>query len=94
MRSSIEHSENKIVVQSGLFKTEIGPGLLKSSVQKKCILQERQRYKAEATEYVLILSFFSGVLAGKCLLNARLERSRSSLVVDTRYNLFSECSFF
>ena len=51
-----------------------------------CVLQERQRYKAVATEYVSILSFFSGILVGKCLLNARLEHIRSNLVFDIRYD--------
>ena len=60
-----DHSENKIIVQSGLFENEIGPGVLMSSVQKTCVLQEHQRHKAEATEYVSILSFSSGILAGK-----------------------------
>ena len=55
-----EHSENKIIVQSELF---IGPGALKSSIQKR-VLQDCQRHKSEPTEYVSILS---GILVGECL---------------------------
>ena len=58
----IEHSENKIIVQSSLFENEIGPGVLKSNVQKTGALQYRQRNKAEITEYVSILSFLSGIV--------------------------------
>ena len=64
-RPGLPYSENRIIVQSGLFENEIGPGMLKSSVQKTCVQQERQRHKAGATEYVSILSFFSGILAEK-----------------------------
>ena len=53
---------------------------------KTCILQDRLRRKGEATEYVSILSFLSGILAEECLLNARLEHSRSNLVFDIRYD--------
>ena len=33
-RHLIEHSENKIVAQSGPFKNQAGPGMLQSSLQK------------------------------------------------------------
>ena len=55
---------------------------MKSSVQKTYFLEERQRLKEETTDYVSILSFFSGFLAGKCLFSARLEHSRSNFVFD------------
>ena len=84
------HSDNNVPVQSGLFKNQIGPGVLKSSVKNPYVLQERQTHKAEVTEYVSILSFFSMILTEKCLLNARLEHSRSNLVFDIRYNFIFE----
>ena len=67
--SSIEHSENRITVQSWLTENEIGPGVLQSSIQKTCVLQEIQRHKAKTTDYTSILSFMSGILARECLLN-------------------------
>ena len=36
----IEHSENKVVTQSGLFEIEIAPGALQTSVQGTRALQE------------------------------------------------------
>ena len=71
-------------MQSGLFENEIGPGILKVNVQKTCVLQECQRHKAKATDYVLILSFLSGILARERLLRARLVHSRSNLVFEIR----------
>ena len=41
----IEHSENKIITQSGLFENEIGPGVLQPSAQQTGMLQEYQRNK-------------------------------------------------
>ena len=45
MSPAIEHSENKVVRQSGPFETEIGPGVLQSSFHQICQLQECQRHK-------------------------------------------------
>ena len=73
-------------MQTELFEKEIGPGVLQSSVRKACVLQECQRHKGKATNYISILSFLSGILAAECLLNAKLEHSRSNLVFDIRYN--------
>ena len=42
---TMEHSKNKIIAQSGLSENKIGPEVLKSSVQKTYVLQERQRHK-------------------------------------------------
>ena len=82
------HSENKIIVQSELCETEIVPGMLQSSVQKACVLQERQRHKPKATDYISILSFFSWNFFEECLLyarhHARLKHSRSNFVFDIR----------
>ena len=36
----IEHSENEIAAQSGLFKNKIAPGVLHCGVQQVCALQE------------------------------------------------------
>ena len=54
-----------------------------SSVQK----HERQRHKAKAAEYISILSFLSGILAGQYLLNGKMEHSRFNLVFDEHHNL-------
>ena len=53
----IEHSENKSIIQSGLFENEIRPGVLQSSIQQTRVLQDFQRLKVFSTNYVLILSF-------------------------------------
>ena len=60
---TIEHSENKIITQSGMFENEIGPGLLESSVRQTHALQEYQRHRPCATDYVSILSMFSEIFA-------------------------------
>ena len=36
-----EHSENKIITQSGLFENEVGPGVLQSSIQQTNINARR-----------------------------------------------------
>ena len=36
----MEHSENEIITQSGLFENKIGPGELESSAQQTLVLQE------------------------------------------------------
>ena len=82
LKLPIEHPENKVVVQTELFENEIGPGA--------CVLQECQGYKAKATDYISILSFLSRFLAGECLLDARLEHSKSNLVFDMRYGFIFE----
>ena len=48
----IERSENKVIVQSGLFENEIGPGVLQSSVQQIRPFQEYQMHKTCATDCV------------------------------------------
>ena len=40
-----EHSENKVIVESGLFEKEIGPGLHQSSIQQTLALQNYQKNK-------------------------------------------------
>ena len=42
----IEHSENKVITQSGVFEKETGLGMPKSSVHRACPLQERKRHNA------------------------------------------------
>ena len=54
--SPIEHSENKVIMQFGLFENEIGPGVLLSSVQQTRALEEYQRHKPCATHYMSVLS--------------------------------------
>ena len=86
MINPIEHSENKIITQSGLFGNEIGPGVLQSSVQQTRVLQEYQRHKPCATDYVSFCPYFMNYLQIVCLLHARLEHSMSDLVFGTCTN--------
>ena len=60
----IEHFENKIITQTGLFENKIGPGVLQSRVHQTCLLQECLRHKALEREQILILFLFSGSLSG------------------------------
>ena len=60
---SIEHSGNKIIVQSGMFENEIGPVMLQSSVRQTQVLQEYQRHKPRATDYVSLLSVLCEMFA-------------------------------
>ena len=39
-------------MQSGLFESEVGPGIAQSSVQQPYVLQECERHKAQVTEAV------------------------------------------
>ena len=55
---SKEYSDNKAIVQSGLFENEIGPGVFQFSVQQTCSLQESQRHKAYVTDNGSIMSPF------------------------------------
>ena len=55
----IEHSEHKVIAQSGLLGNEIGPGVLQYSVQQTSVLQECQRHKAKAS---IIGGFDSGLI--------------------------------
>ena len=57
----LEHSEDKIITQSGLFESEVGPGLIEFSFQETLTLQECQKHKAQVTEGVLILSYLLGI---------------------------------
>ena len=47
---TIEHSENGIIFQSGMFENEIGPGVLQSSIRQTRVLQEYQMNKPRATD--------------------------------------------
>ena len=55
IKQLIEHSENKVVTQSGLFENEIGPEVLQSSVRQTPALQENQKHTPSAAD-VSILS--------------------------------------
>ena len=52
----IEHSENEIITQSGLFENEIGSDVVQDRVQKTEQLQEYQMHKPGATETLQIVS--------------------------------------
>ena len=80
---SIEHSENKIITQSGLFENEIGAGVLQSSVQQTGVLQEYQRHKPCATDYMSFPSLFYELFTNCMFVNAGLDYSRSNLVFET-----------
>ena len=71
----IEHSENKIILLSELSENEIRPRVLKSSVQRTCVLQERKKQRP-LTTFQFCYSL-PGILVGEYLLNTRLEHSRS-----------------
>ena len=49
---TIEHSENRITFQSGMFENEIGLGVLQSSVQQARVLLEYQMQEPHATDYM------------------------------------------
>ena len=72
-------------MQSRLFENEIRTGVLQSSVQTTCPLQEYQRHK-----FCSILFLLSGILAEACLFNAKLEHSRSNLVYEIRNDFIFE----
>ena len=80
--------QNKIIARSWLFENETEPGVLLFSVQRTCVLQEPQMYKAKAANYISILSLLSGILAGdcagECVLNGKMVHFRSNLVFDIR----------
>ena len=59
----IEHSENKIITQSGLFGNETGSGVLHSIVQQTLALHEYRRHKPTAMDYVSILCMLSEIFA-------------------------------
>ena len=81
----IEHSENRIITQSGMFENEIGPRILQSSIQQTRALEEYKRHKLSATRFVSTLSKccvkFSQIV---CFLNTGLELFRSNLVLEIR----------
>ena len=77
------------MMQFGVFKNEIGPGVLKSSVQQIRTVQECQRHKPRATDYVLVLSLLYEILQIACFFNAELEYSKPNLVFEIRNNLLS-----
>ena len=85
----IGQPESKSLVQSELFENKIGPGELQSSVQKTCVLSKA---KAKAVDHMSVMSFSSEIIAGKRLLNARLEHSRLSSLSKYVIILLSECS--
>ena len=76
-------------MQSGLFKNETGPGMLQSSVQQTKVLQEFQRHKPCATDFVSFL-FLPFELFADCMFaeGAGLGDSRPNLVFETRNNFF------
>ena len=76
-------------MQSGLFKNETEPGMLQSSVQQTRVLQEFQKHKPCATDYVSFL-FLPLELFADCMFadRAGLGHSRPNLVFETRNNFF------
>ena len=84
--NGIEHSENKIVTNSGMLENEIRPGVLQSSVRHTRVLQEYQKRKSRAADYVSILFVLPDFLRILCLLNIGSEQSRSNLVFEMHNN--------
>ena len=58
-----EHSENKIIRQSGMFENEIGPEVFQSNVRQSRTLLEYQRHTPHATDFVSILSIWDKTFA-------------------------------
>ena len=56
LQGRIEHPENNIIAQSGLFQNEIGPGVFQFNAQWTWTLQKCQKHKAQTTDYISILS--------------------------------------
>ena len=70
-----------------MFENEIGPGVLQSSVRQTRVLQEYQRHKPHATDYMSILPVLCEILQIICLLITGLEHPRSNLVFEMRDNV-------
>ena len=64
MQKPIEHSENKITMQSCLFENEIGLEVLQLSVEQISILQKYEGKKLRPVGEFLILPLLFGILAG------------------------------
>ena len=45
-----EHSENKIIMQSGLSGNEVGSGVLQPSVQQTCLSQNCRKHNGQASD--------------------------------------------
>ena len=76
--------------QSRLFEDEIGPGVIQSGVQQTRVLQEYQRYKPRAANYVSTLSLFCQIFQILYFFNTRLEHSRTNLVFEMRHGIIFE----
>ena len=81
MEEAIEHSENKMITQYGLFENDIGPGVLQSSVYQTRALQEYQKHIPCATYYVSILSMLCEIFAD-CMF---VERWTGAVLVQLRF---------
>ena len=79
---TIEHSENRIIFQSGMFENEIGPRVFQSSARQTRVLQEYQRHTPRVTDYISILSVLCEILQIICLLITGPEHPRSNLVFE------------
>ena len=65
-----------------MFENDIRPGVLQSSIRQTRVLQEYQRHKPGATDYVSILSVLCKILQILCILKTGPEHSRSNLVFE------------
>ena len=73
--AGIEHSENKIIRQSGMFgNRKIGPGLLQSNVRQTRARARTPRHTLRATDYMSILSVLDEIFADRTLLNTKPEQ--------------------
>ena len=85
-----EHSENKVIMQSGLFENEIRPGVLHSVFSVQRLVNQRPleegripKVQTMCNYHVSILSLLYGNFCKLlCLLTTGLEQSRSNLVLE------------
>ena len=83
----IEYSENKIVGQTGLFENEIGPGVLKSSVQKTCFFARVPKAQSRGKESMFRFSRFCLEFLLEMFMNASPTSFSIYVII-----LFSKCS--
>ena len=91
---TIEHSENRIIFQSEMFENKIGPGVLQSSVRQTRELQEYEKHKPGATDYIIVDSVrvVRNFAEYMFVDYWRPEHPRSNLVFEMCDNFISEFS--
>ena len=88
----IEHTENRMIAQSGMFENEIGPGVLQTNMQQRRVLQDFKRHKSCSTDYVSFLPPFYKLFAD-CMVAEHWTRHSSPTSFSKHVIiLFLECS--